>query len=107
MTSMHQLVKRAIGEYPSDTEMFYAKVMTTSPLRIQMLDDSRVEISLNIVLSDHFKDLEISIPCSCSDHSGTAAGTIVRHLEVGERVYGVYDSRLQKFFVIDRVGLEV
>lgn len=89
------------GMIPRDVELLQGTVISTNPLRIQMVNDSKLIISsISTVIPEHLTDHTETI----TDASGVSAQiTVHRALQTGDRLHLLSVQRGKKYFVLGRV----
>lgn len=105
-TSLKQLIQGMVGK---DVEVLQGIVKSTDPLKIQMVNDEKLEIGPNITyIPKHLTDHETVVDISQDDEFGAisyrATVTVYNALKIGERVHLLSFKHGKQYYVLDRVG---
>lgn len=104
-TSLRELLAKAVPS--NSTEVVVGKVIKTSPLEIQVTNDSKLVVTeSNVYVPDHLTNYSVSIHISGSidGHSiGTRSCTVNNALKRGDEVYMLAYNNGALYFVLDKV----
>lgn len=102
-TSIKQMIQ---GMAPSSVEVVQGKVISASPLKIQLLNDEKMELSGNIIcLPKHLSTYQTTVDIAAGGDIGNINGvsmTVYNGLKTGEVVYILSFNNGKKYFILDR-----
>ena len=97
-TSIKELIQ---GMIPREVDLMQGTVISTSPLRIKMINDSKLIISrISTVVPRHLTDHKVSVTTADGD---SAEMTVHNALNTGDKVHLLAIQNGKKYFVLDRV----
>ena len=89
------------GMIPRDVELLQGIIISTSSLRIQIVNDSKLIVSsISTVIPQHLTDHTVTVT---TDDGKSAEMTVHNALKTGDRVHLLALQSGKKYFVLDRV----
>ncbi|MBQ8331145.1 MAG: DUF2577 domain-containing protein [Clostridia bacterium] len=99
--SLKALIQELI---PDPCGIFQGRVVSTSPLKIQALNDEKLIISaLSMIVPKHLTDYTAEAEFSTGDSVTGGTITIRNGLKAGEKVHLLSLNHGKKYYVLDRV----
>ena len=100
-TSLKQLIQDIT---PRETDLLQGVVISTDPLRVQMVNDSKLIISkISTVVPKHLTNYTVSAQVADQYGERSATITVFNALTVGDTVHLLALQNGKKYFVLDRV----
>lgn len=92
------------GMVPREAELLQGIVIHTNPLRIQMVNDSKLVISkISAVVPKHLTDYTVSVTVKDGEEEKEVDMTVHHALKTGETVHLMALQNGKKYFVLGRV----